>query len=363
MMHIADRESALVDFDALELDPSADRYGELLGKVTDLVKLVSDRCSLSLLESYDTVLLRLVALAEPQARWEASRRLAVLRRVPAGIIRTLALDEIEIAQPILIRSVALSDDDLIAISEIRGIRHRRAIAMRPDLSETVTSVLLEQSDDSVRRTLAGNCTAQFSHGGYERLLTQAEQDAEMQQLIAARYGVPDWVKAEMKRIAGHEIGQKIDQAAAARQARRVARAAAAGEWTLRVEAMFGGYDFSVAERLMRESDGSALSDLETIAAMAGEDRFAEVAVGLAKLSGLELHKVLGWFANRDIEMVLTVLRAHDATEAQCRSVINVGPWRHFVTGEDRQKALERFGQLDREQARASVEMIRRADAA
>ena len=199
------RESSLVNFRALRNETSPDRRGELLKNVTELLGLVADQSGQNLLDVYDSVMVRLAEMVDAKARAEIAAQLAQLRRAPSGIVRKLALDDIEIAQPLLVCSPVLTDDDLIGIAEIRGSAHRRAIATRPGLGETVTRMLVRRGDDAVRRMLAGNVTAKLSGESLRRLLDQSRHDTEMRELLAARPATPGSVRKALAELPGEDL--------------------------------------------------------------------------------------------------------------------------------------------------------------
>ena len=203
------RDTSLVNFRALQNEASQDRRSELLKDVTELLGLVSDPRGDNLLHVYDSVMLRLAEMVEPSARVEIAAQLAHLRRAPDGIVRKLALDEIEIAQPLLVCSPVLNDDALIGVAEIRGNAHRRAIAARPGIGEQVVRVLVERGDDSVRRVLAGNVSAYLTEGVCGRLVDQARRDPEMVELLAVHPGTPVVVLEELAAIAPEALAGRI----------------------------------------------------------------------------------------------------------------------------------------------------------
>jgi len=203
------RESSLVNFRALQNEASQDRRGELLKNVTELLGLASDPRGDNLLHVYDSVMLRLAEMVEPAARMEIAAQLAHMRRAPDGIVRKLALDEIEIAQPLLICSPVLGDDALIGIAEIRGNAHRRAIAARPGIGESVTRVIVERGDDGVRRVLAGNVSARFSEETCRCLLDQARRDSEMRELLAVHPATPMAALEELCEFAPPALAARI----------------------------------------------------------------------------------------------------------------------------------------------------------
>ena len=184
-MNAVRQATSLVDFRALKREPERLRGGDLMRDVMKLLRMVSDHSSDGVLDAYDSVLLRLSGMVDPAVRAEIAADLARQRRVPPAIVRHLALDEIEIAQPLLILSPMLSDSDLCGIAEIRGTPHRRAIARRPLIGTAVTDLLIARGDDSVRRALAGNVTARLSPAGFQKLAEQAKRDPAMRELLTS----------------------------------------------------------------------------------------------------------------------------------------------------------------------------------
>lgn len=62
-------------------------------------------------------------------------------RPPAALIRRLCDETVDIAAPLLIRSAALTDVDLITLIGRHGLTHARAIARRPGLNKTISDLI------------------------------------------------------------------------------------------------------------------------------------------------------------------------------------------------------------------------------
>lgn len=60
---------------------------------------------------------------------------------PAALVRRLCDESVDIAAPLLIRSAALTDIDLIALIGRHGYRHARAIGRRRDLNPTIARLV------------------------------------------------------------------------------------------------------------------------------------------------------------------------------------------------------------------------------
>lgn len=80
---------------------------------------------------------------EMTVRRELAERLAEEEDVPRSLLMALADGEFEIARPILMRSEALSDEDLVAIVRCRTQDHRLAIAARRRLNPPVGDAIVE----------------------------------------------------------------------------------------------------------------------------------------------------------------------------------------------------------------------------
>jgi uncharacterized protein (DUF2336 family) len=91
----------------------------------------------------------------------------------------LALDDIEIARPIIAQSPVLQDVDLMRLLVEATIEHQMEVARRPNLSAAVVSAILEQSEPAVLTALAGNHTAELSAKDIEELVEASRQIAAL----------------------------------------------------------------------------------------------------------------------------------------------------------------------------------------
>jgi uncharacterized protein (DUF2336 family) len=141
---------------------------------------------------------------------DVRRRLAVRLAEAPGTPRELAVllanDEIDIASPVLLKSRALEDVDLIEIVRNRSTQHLLAIAMRRDLSTAVADVLVEVGEKDVIRTLLENQEAQISRATMAYLVEQSRTVDEFQEPLVRRRDLPPdlarrmclWVSAAIR---------------------------------------------------------------------------------------------------------------------------------------------------------------------
>ncbi|WP_374468852.1 DUF2336 domain-containing protein [Phenylobacterium sp.] len=119
-----------------------------------------------------SIFMTLVVEAERDIRRRLAERLSRADWAPAGLINVLALDEIEIARPIIAASPLLKDHDLVRLLVEATIEHQIEVARRPHLGGVVVAAILRQAEPAVLTALANNPTADLS-------------DEDMRQLVAA----------------------------------------------------------------------------------------------------------------------------------------------------------------------------------
>lgn len=166
---------------------SSEKRTDILRRVTDLFIASSDSCDDNQTQLFDGVMGQLISHVESRAAVELSHRLASVGNAPAETVRRLANnDDIEVAAPVLSRSNRLTDNDIIEIAKLKSQAHLAKIAVRPQLSTTVTDVLVDYGNSHVANELATNSGAQFSKMGMAKLVLRADGDERLTQSIAAR---------------------------------------------------------------------------------------------------------------------------------------------------------------------------------
>lgn len=90
----------------------------------------AEELALSLFESVSVESRRFVAAALSESEYP-----------PAALVRRLCEEPVDIAAPLLIRSNALTDIDLIAVIGRHGLPHARAIARRKDLTPAIADLI------------------------------------------------------------------------------------------------------------------------------------------------------------------------------------------------------------------------------
>ena len=126
-----------------------------------------------------SIFMSLVVEAERDIRHRLSQKLAAADWAPNALVNVLALDDIEIARPIIAMSPVLHDLDLVRLLVEATIEHQIEVARRPNLSQAVIGAILEQAEPAVMTALAGNHTAELSPADMEELVEAARVIAAM----------------------------------------------------------------------------------------------------------------------------------------------------------------------------------------
>ncbi|MCP1337656.1 DUF2336 domain-containing protein [Futiania mangrovi] len=157
----------------------------------------------------DDILVRLIGHMETTLRRTLSERVADMEMPPAQILRALAFDEAEVAQPVLSRGQGLSDVDLVDIVRRLTVEHRMAVAERRNISAPVSAALVEQGEAPVVRTLLENRSARISRSTFRRICRTSEGDADLQKLMIARQDAPRNLLADLFWAVASEYRRKI----------------------------------------------------------------------------------------------------------------------------------------------------------
>lgn len=125
------------------------------------------------------IFLTLARQAERQVRKALSEKLAHAEWAPAALVNVLALDEIEIARPILECSPILQDDDLLRVLIEASLEHQIAVARRPHISGRVADAVIDRAEPAVLMALTTNRTAEISGEGIRRLVEHSRRIAAL----------------------------------------------------------------------------------------------------------------------------------------------------------------------------------------
>jgi uncharacterized protein (DUF2336 family) len=132
----------------------------------------------------NSIFMTLVVEAERDIRRRLSERLADADWAPSALINIMALDEIEIARPIIARSPVLQDHDLIRLLVQATLEHQIEIARRPSLQAAVVEAIIERDEPAVLTALASNDTADISPTAMGKLVDRSREVVALRSPLA-----------------------------------------------------------------------------------------------------------------------------------------------------------------------------------
>jgi len=162
---------------ALAHDPSTEARHRLLLGVVALCDACPPTGEIS--PVLGEIFLTLARQAEREVRKVLSEKLAQAEWAPAALVNVLALDEIEIARPILEASPILQDDDLLRVLIEASLEHQIAVARRPKISGRVADAVIDRAEPAVLMALTTNRTAEISTEGVRRLVEHSRRIAAL----------------------------------------------------------------------------------------------------------------------------------------------------------------------------------------
>lgn len=132
----------------------------------------------------NSIFMTLVVEAERDIRRRLSERLADADWAPSALINIMALDEIEIARPIIARSPVLQDHDLIRLLVQATLEHQIEIARRPRLQAAVVEAIIDRDEPAVLTALAANDTAEISSNAMGKLVDRSREVVALRSPLA-----------------------------------------------------------------------------------------------------------------------------------------------------------------------------------
>jgi uncharacterized protein (DUF2336 family) len=198
-----------------ELEPilkngSPRKRAQALERITALFLDGASRFNEDLVRVFDDIFVRLMEEIELTPRTELARRLAPVGNAPTQVVARLAKDDdISVAGPLLQQSKRLAETDLVAIAEAHGQEHLLAISNRAEIAERVSNVLVWRGDAAVARSLAENQGARISYDSFTLLLSKAEKDEALVELLGQRPDIPPPLFRELVLNADAALQQRL----------------------------------------------------------------------------------------------------------------------------------------------------------
>ena len=153
----------------------------------------------------------LAGQAEREIRKALAETLAREDWPPQALVNMLALDEIEIARPIIAHSPVMRDSDLMKVLVEATLEHQIEVARRDRLSARVADAIIDQAEPVVLTALAGNRTAEIGEGGVRRLVEHARRVAALRAPLIRHPSLNQVLAQQLYGFVGQALRQAISE--------------------------------------------------------------------------------------------------------------------------------------------------------
>jgi uncharacterized protein (DUF2336 family) len=188
---------------------SAEDRQRLLLKVTSLCEATRPPAEVGPLLS--DIFLTLAAQAERDIRVALSERIAGVDWAPPALINMLALDEIEIARPVITSSPLLKDADLIRLLIEATLEHQIAVARRPQLSRPVADKIIDRGEAVTMTALASNRSADISEDAMRKLVEHSRRIAGLRAPLTRHPRLNEQLAQQLYQWVGQALRQSIGE--------------------------------------------------------------------------------------------------------------------------------------------------------
>lgn len=153
----------------------------------------------------------LAGQAEREIRKVLAETLAHAPWAPPTLINMLALDDIEIARPVIANSPLLRDQDLLKVLIETTIDHQIEVARRPRLGGRVADAIIDKAEPAVLTALAGNRSADISEAGVRRLVDHSRRIAALRAPLVRHPRLTTLLAEQLYGWVGQALRQAISE--------------------------------------------------------------------------------------------------------------------------------------------------------
>ena len=356
---LAESRSLLDDLVSPVAGASAKHRLKIIDRVADLFAAGSRSYSDEQISLFDDVLRRLTVDIEVKARAALAHRLAVIDNAPPVLIRSLAFDDaIEVAEPVLIFSERLTDDDLVENATTKSQDHLYAIAQRLKLSEKVTDVLVERGDQRVVHKVVKNKGARFSLAGYGKLTNRARYDRKLTLALGERSDLPRQYFLKLLEAASSKVRAKLE-ASNPQMVAAIRDTVDDVATAMQREVRKGSRAHAVAVREAKRRFNVQPITEASVHGPAHAQDFEKTVVALARLGVFPVDLVERALLDEGEDMLLLLAKAAGCSWTTAREMLVMFAANRNLQPDDITVAFERYRKLSQQTARNIVTFYER----
>jgi uncharacterized protein (DUF2336 family) len=352
------RQALIDDLEAAIASGEIGRRAETLRRVTDLFISGSGQYSDEQVALFDDVMSRLASEIETSARSAFGRRLTAISDAPAGVMRSLALDDaIEVAGPILSQFEQLDEATLVEGARTKSQDHLLAISGRKTLAEAVTDVLVERGNEEVARSTAANPGAKFSEFGYSTLVKRSEDDGELALRVWSRSEIPRPHLLKLFADASESVRAQL-AAADFRKADLIRDMVMRASDQVQAQARECSPEYIMARAQVRSLHKAGKLDERELKAMADAGQFDQTAIALSMMCDLPIGVIERAIIQDWSEQLLVLAKAMGFSWDTVKSILLLHAGTHVSTTHEINQCFERFSKLQPQTAKKVIEFYR-----
>lgn len=291
--------------------PSSDKRRELLRQITDMFLSNPDAQTAASYTAFDDIAGTVIADFTSEVRSELARTFTDSALPLARTARQLAMDEIEVARPVLEGWTALTETDLIDVVQTKSQDHMIAVTKRPEIGEKVSSALVERGEDRVVASLLSNEGAKINRDTYEKVTERSHTSTVLQAPLVRRRGVPLDLLNDLYASVGVQLKQDILKQYEGVSPQELE--AALERSRSRVSKLYGALpeDFDVAQRELKmlENSGDLKPPLLVRLMRDGAKSRTLYCLALARLTDTDFEVISKLMDARDVDGFAILCRA------------------------------------------------------
>jgi len=302
--------SKLHDLIDLAKEPSSERRRELLREVTNLFFSADSAQSPTELGLFDDVLTQLAADMEEEVRAELASRMADAAAPPRRLILGLASDNAtSVAEPVLMRSGALSEADLLNLARTQGQVHLRAISGRTFLSEAVSDAIVQRADDDTLGVLLRNQGASLSREAHETAAERAAANPDLHRDVIDRQSLPPDLLNDLYFVVEARLRDRILERNGALDPAELDAALAVGR--NRIASRDGSLpaDYALSDAAVRAMRAKGPIQPAVLAGFLRNGETTKFLVALALAADIDFHSAQRILEKRELDALAIVCKA------------------------------------------------------
>lgn len=330
----------------------------MLRRVTDLFVLGSGRLTEEQIALFDDVMARLVEEIDTAVRANFGHVLASLPDAPPKVVRRLALDDaIDVAKPILLRSVRVDNATLVEGAKTKSQEHLLAISQRDTLVASVTDILIKRGNKQVVLSAVRNPGAAFSELGYSMLVRRSSCDYDLAVCVWSRPEIPRQHLLKLFADASESVRRELTKKDPSK-ASLILEVVAHASNQIQTRTRERSLSYAAAHaRVYSLSEKGELCEAQ-LAEFARSQEFDETIVTLSIICDLPVGLIERAFIDERSEQIIVLARAADLSWDTVKAILLLQARTKEMSKHKFDRHLETFVQLKAETAKKAINFYR-----